>query len=159
MSEDNMSQLINTFKTMLNKNNSQNDSDSYMSSETSTQNNNSNQDIQNNSFNISPETINAMAQMLKNSNISGNKQGSSNKENDDNSQNNSTNTNFDFETIMKVKSIMDTLNKKDDPRSKLLYSLKPYLRKTRQEKLEQYVNLLKITQVTDLFNLKKGDKK
>ena len=159
MSEDNMSQLINTFKTMLNKNNSQNDSDSYMSSETSTQNNNSNQDIQNNSFNISPETINAMAQMLKNANISGNKQGSSNKENDDNSQNNSTNTNFDFETIMKVKSIMDTLNKKDDPRSKLLYSLKPYLRKTRQEKLEQYVNLLKITQVTDLFNLKKGDKK
>ena len=52
---------------------------------------------------------------------------------------------------------METLNKKDDPRSNLLYSLKPYLRENRQKKLDQYVNLLKITQVTNLFKNEKGD--
>ena len=51
--------------------------------------------------------------------------------------------------------IMETFNKKDDPRSNLLYSLKPYLRETRQKKLDQYVNLFKITQVSNLFKKEK----
>ena len=65
--------------------------------------------------------------------------------------------NIDFETILKLKSIMETLNKKDDPRSKLLYSLKPYLRESKQKKLDQYVNLFKITQISNLFKNNKGD--
>ena len=65
--------------------------------------------------------------------------------------------NIDFDTVLKIKSIMETLNKKDDPRSNLLYSLKPYLRETRQKKLDQYVNLFKITEVTNLFKNDKGD--
>ena len=81
-----------------------------------------------------------------------------NNNNKDNGSNNA-NPSIDFETILKIKSMMDTFNQKDDPRSNLLYSLKPYLRKTRQNKLDQYVNLLKITQVADIFNFKKGDKK
>ena len=157
MQEDNMSQLINTFKTILNNNNStSNAEDCHVSSSatnTSANDDLSNSNEGNNNFNISPEMISNMANILKNSNSS------NNTKFDNSSQNNGNNPSIDFETIMKVKSIMDTLNKKDDPRSNLLYSLKPYLRKTRQEKLDQYVNLLKITQVTDLFNLNKGDKK
>ena len=53
---------------------------------------------------------------------------------------------------------METLNKKDDPRSNLLYSLKPYLRESKQKKLDQYVNLFKITQITQLFKNEKGAK-
>lgn len=154
MQEDNMSQLINTFKTMLNNTttgnySSSSDNESKLESSSaanaSTNNDSLNRTDANNNFNISPEMISNMANMLKNSNSSAKIENS--------------NTSIDFETIMKLKSVMDTLNKNDDPRSNLLYSLKPYLRKTRQDKLDQYVNLLKITQVTDLFNFKKGDKK
>ena len=47
------------------------------------------------------------------------------------------------------------MNNKNDPRSNLLYSLKPYLREERKDKLDQYANLLKISQVTGLFKNKK----
>ena len=76
--------------------------------------------------------------------------------NANNSNVNSSNSSngIDFETIMKMKSIMETLNNSNDQDSKLLYSLKPYLRKSRQAKLDQYINILKITQVSKLFNTK-----
>ena len=51
---------------------------------------------------------------------------------------------------------METLNQKDDPRSNLLYSLKPYLRESKQKKLDQYVNLFKITRLSNFFKNEKG---
>ena len=157
MAEDNMSQLINTFKSILSNssnNNTENNSSESPSSATISSINEENTDSREstNNFNISPEMISNMANMLKNSNISSNNTNSS-------TQSESTNTTIDFETVMMLKSLIDSLNTNNDPRSNLLYSLKPYLRKTRQEKLDQYVNLFKITQVADLLNLKKGDKK
>jgi hypothetical protein len=50
-----------------------------------------------------------------------------------------------------MKSIMEAMNKKDDPRANLLYSLKPYLRESKKAKLDQYVNLLKLTQIADIM--------
>lgn len=211
MSEDNMSELIANFKNMLhNSNETNSNNNSNMSSATNSSFKNNVADANNsgsnasptgyesNNLNISPEMINNIANMLKNSNFSSGNLGSANQNtasgsnenvasysssnahnnkttsngepryntysnngtnnNKDNGSNN-TNPSIDFETIMKIKSMMDTFNQKDDPRSNLLYSLKPYLRKTRQNKLDQYVNLLKITQVADIFNFKKGDKK
>lgn len=133
-----------------------------------------------NDFNISPEMINNFMDMLKNNNSN-----SENKDNDlkntnssddsassnsvnlgdilshlsSNSSNNtsSNNNSIDFETIMKIKNIMETLNNKNDPSANLLYSLKPYLRKSKQAKLDQYANLLKISQVSNLFKNEKGD--
>ena len=128
------------------------------------------------SINISPDMINNLVSMLKSNNYSDSgtsntsdvskdqNSGSSNESRGiftnlgSNSDSSSSTSNLDFETIMKIKSIMETLNKKDDPKSKLLYSLKPYLRKSKQAKLDQYVNILKITQVTGLFNKKEGEK-
>lgn len=85
-----------------------------------------------------------------------------------NSDNNSKNTNtenttnplngIDFETIMKMKSIIDKMNIKDDPRSNLLLSLKPYLKESRKEKLDQYMQLLSISRVLDVFPFLGGDK-
>lgn len=171
MSED-MSNLIDTFKNILHNNEQNLNNNTPTSSDTdssyannNSQNNNTSSSVENNNLSISPEMISNIANMLKNTNFSNNNsnENNSNSQNSENSSSSYTNNqgspSIDFETIMKIKSIMDTLNKKDDPRSKLLYSLKPYLRKTRQDKLDQYVNLLKITQVTDIFNLKKGDKK
>lgn len=59
--------------------------------------------------------------------------------------------NLDFKTIMKLKSVMDSMNSNNNPDSQLLYSLKPYLRKSRQDKLDQYINLLKISKVAGIF--------
>lgn len=67
------------------------------------------------------------------------------------------NFNFDMHTILKMKSIMDKINSnKNDPRSNLLLSLKPYLNKNRKEKLDQYMQFLNISKVIEAFNLDGG---
>lgn len=126
---------------------------------------------ENSNFNITPEMINNLANMLGSSNSDSSN--TSNNTSSSNNSNSSTNTNstdnndsnnfndftsgIDIQTIFKIKSIMENLNKKDDPKSNLLYSLKPYLREPRQKKLDQYVNLLKISQITGFFKNEKGD--
>ena len=146
MAEDNFSNIINNFKKMLNNNNN---SPNNINSSTTQSENQEN-------LNITPEMISNLTNMLKSKNSETEKQTESNS-NNTNKQQDSTFNNIDFETIMKIKSIMETLNKKDDPRSNLLYSLKPYLRESKQKKLDQYVNLLKITEISNLFKNGKGD--
>ena len=59
-----------------------------------------------------------------------------------------------------MKSIIEAINTKDDPRANLLYSLKPYLRESRKSKLDQYVNLLNMTKIAEIMkNEKKEDDK
>ena len=122
-----------------------------------------------NNINISPEMINNIMNILKNNTENTETDSNSQTDSSVNTQNNvssesnfnssNNDVNLDIETMLKIKSIMETLNKKNDPRSNLLYSLKPYLRKERQSKLDQYANLLKITQVSNLFKNEKGDTK
>ena len=118
-------------------------------------------------INITPDMINNLVNMLKSKNFKDDKS-SSNNETSSTYQSSSNNDvpfstmstssnatgfeNIDFDTVLKIKSIMETLNKKDDPRSNLLYSLKPYLRESRQKKLDQYVNLLNISKIADAMN-------
>ncbi len=120
-------------------------------------------------LNISPDIIDNLVNMLKNSNNSNNSDENMSFQNDSkvkedlsgkmesNTSDNSVNfNNIDFETIMKIKSVIESLNTSNNQDSQLLYSLKPYLRKSRQRKLDQYINILKISQVSKLFN-QKGD--
>ena len=104
--------------------------------------------------NISPDMIDNLVNMLK-SNLNDSSSSQSN-ENAHNSAETSSSNTIDFDTIIKMKSILETLNNTNDQDSKLLYSLKPYLRKSRQAKLDQYINLLKISQISKLFS-QKGD--
>lgn len=72
------------------------------------------------------------------------------------SQNSSDNTNFNFDnidmnTILKMKSVIKNLNTNNDPRSNLLNSLKPYLRNSRKEKIDQYANLLSFAKIAELL--------
>ena len=94
---------------------------------------------------ISPETINNIMNMIKNNN----------KENSSETNSNSTN-NIDMETIIKLKSVLDKVNTRDDPRSNLLLSLKPYLKESRKSKVEQYIQLFNMTKVLDIFNNMSG---
>lgn len=97
---------------------------------------------------ISPEMIQNFSSMMSQNN-------SSNANSNTNSSNNN-NGNFDFSqidmnTILKMKSVMEKLNNSNDPRSNLLYSLKPYLREEKRGKVDQYANLLNVAKIADIF--------
>lgn len=102
---------------------------------------------------IPPEMIQNFSSMM-----SQNKQ---NQQNQETSKNFNNQNNFDFSkidmnTILKMQSIMSKLNDNNDPRTNLLYSLKPYLREEKKEKLDQYASLLNVAKIADLM---KDDKK
>ena len=109
---------------------------------------------------IPPEMIKNVSSSINNSNNDDNSTSSNNTNNysTTNSSNNS-NINFnniDMNTILKMKSVMDNMNNANDPRSNLLNSLKPYLRDSRKEKIDQYANLLNFAKIAEL--LKKDNK-
>ena len=90
-----------------------------------------------------------------NDDISSNQTQSNNQteSNDDTSQGESSNGfDIDIGTILKMKTVMESLNSNDDPRSNLLMSLKPYLKDSRKQKVDQYSKLLGMTKMFELFN-------
>jgi len=129
MNED-MSEIVNKLGSMLN-------------------NNEDNSDNNSGSPSISPEMISGMLEMLNSKN-------SENDEDTNRSTENSSIPNIDFETILKFKNAFDKMNSKDDPRSKLLLALKPYLKETRQEKVEQYIQLFNMSKIIDIFGHNTG---
>ena len=133
---DDIKQMMNNFQNNSNPPNSAH----------STSNANSTPDLNNILSQVSPEMINNLGNMLN----------SNNQSNQNSSQ--SGNFNLDMNTIMKMKSIMENMNNKNDPRANLLYSLKPYLRDSKKDKLDQYVNLLNVSKIADLMN-NNNDKK
>ena len=101
---------------------------------------------------IPPEMIQNFSSMMSQNNKQDTSQNTSNTSN--NASNNTNNFDFsqiDMNTILKMKSVMDKLNNSNDPRSNLLYSLKPYLREEKKGKLDQYANLLNVAKIADLF--------
>lgn len=103
---------------------------------------------------IPPGMIQNFSNMMQNS--SDKSTTNTNNQNQANSGQTSSNSNFDFSnidmnTILKMKSVMEKLNDKNDPRSNLLYSLKPYLREERKEKLDQYANLMNVAKIAELL--------
>jgi len=98
---------------------------------------------------ISPEMINNLVEMFNNSNSS-----NSSSENNNSS---TSNNGIDFDTILRMKSIIDKMNVKDDPRSNLLQSLKPYLKESRQSKVDQYIQLMNMSKVLEVFPFMGGD--
>lgn len=116
--------------------------------------------------NISPDMVNNLLNMFNNAS---NNNGNSNSSNEHTSQSSDTSSNsqdssfnssgIDFETIMRMKSIIDKMNVKDDPRSNLLQSLKPYLKDSRKSKVDQYIQLMNMSKVMEMFSSMGGDKK
>lgn len=84
---------------------------------------------------------------------------SSNSSDDNHSEDSSNNSNpsIDFETILKMKSMMEKLNNNNDPRANLLLSLKPYLKDSRKDKIDQYIKLFGMSNVLELFNNSGGE--
>lgn len=96
---------------------------------------------------ISPEMVNNIMEMFNNTSNTTSSQYSENSTPD-----------FDLETILKMKSIIDRMNSKnDDPRSKLLNSLRPFLKDSRKSKLDQYMQLMNMSKIIDVLPFIGGD--
>ncbi len=115
------------------------------------------------------EIVQKMSEMLKNNEIPDNVKSildgfTSNQNNSSPSQEDSSNAtdsrneqnssdsfempNIDLGTMLKMKSIIDSMNKQqNDPRANLLRSLKPYLKPSRKEKVDQYIKLFSMGKV------------
>ena len=61
--------------------------------------------------------------------------------------------NIDMNTILKMRQIMENIKvSSNDPRSNLLLSLKPYLKPSRKQKIDQYIQLFSMSNIIE--NLK-----
>lgn len=101
-----------------------------------------------------PDDLKNMVNNLKHSSSS------NTSSNDHSSSSNSSAPDIDINTMLKMKQIIDSMNaNKDDPRTNLLLSLKPYLKESRQKKVEQYVKLFGIEKAFEAFNILGGENK
>lgn len=109
------------------------------------------------------DIFNKFSNMIKNDEIPDNlKEMLSNIKGSSNSSSNADSSSFsmDPETIFKMKRIMDSINSKQpDPRSNLLLSLKPYLNKSRQKKVDEYIKLFSMEKVFEVFSSLGGEQK
>ena len=109
-------------------------------------------------FSNSNINMNKISDILSNLNSSD----KSSASNDSSTSSNSygLHSNIDINTILKMKEIMDKINSThNDKRSNLLLALKPYLRKSRQSKLDQYMKLLNMAPLLEIFKNNGGDDK
>ena len=142
MSNEDMSDIMQKLSSMINSSNTDENS-KY-----------TNDDVSSNSNQFNMDNLKEFINNFQNSS-----QEDNTNINDDsnNSNNNSNNFNFDINTMMKMKSIMDKMNSsRNDPRSNLLQSLKPYLNNNRKERLDQYMQFLNISKVLEAFNSEGG---
>ena len=145
---DDIKNMINN----LNNNNSNNGSNNGSNNSNGFDNFDNNTSNSTNSIN--PDMLKNIMNMFNNS--SNNASNNSNNFNNTGNSNNSM-PNFDINMFLKMKSVMDKMNSnKNDPRSNLLLSLKPYLKESRKSKVEQYVQLFNMTKVIDVFNQDTG---
>jgi len=79
--------------------------------------------------------------------------------NNSNQSNTQQNTSFSFDPslMLKIQKIMSSVTK-EDPKKNLLLSLKPFLRKSRQDKLNEYISMLTIANALEIFSDKGSDK-
>ena len=103
---------------------------------------------QNNQQNVSNESQNTST---NSSNTSTNNNNSSSNSSNNSNQANSIPNNFDLSGIdlNSIMKIAGNMNQKNDPRSNLLASLKPYLRDGKKEKLDNYINLLNMSKIAE----------
>ncbi len=104
-----------------------------------------------------------LSNILSNPNISnmlnglkGNATYNEKKEINEEDSQNTNEFNIDINTILKLQKVMASMNKKD-PRKNLLISLKPFLRKSRQDKINEYITILSLSNAFEIFSEKGSD--
>ena len=141
---DNLAEAFNNLKKMVDSGNIPSEVQGMISN-LNNSNTDSKQTLNNMLNQVSPEMLNNLSSMLNSSNSS-----SSSQSAQDNG------LNIDMATLMKMTSIINKMNSNDSASKNLLQSLKPYLRDSRKDKLDQYSNLLNVAKIAEVM---KNDKK
>lgn len=63
---------------------------------------------------------------------------------------------FNPENMLKMKSVMDSFQRRDDPRSQLLLALKPYLSSARSARIDTAIRLLSLGKLPELMKVFQG---
>ena len=100
-----------------------------------------------------PDNIKEMLSSLQNN--------SSKSENNSSGQNDSQSIpNIDINTMLKMQKLLNTMNHSSNSSgANLLRSLKPYLKPSRQAKVDEYIQLFSIEKAIELLRQSGGDKK
>ena len=142
---DDVKEKVNAFMNQNTTSNNQNNVETQNHTDTSSSGNS-----------INPEMLKNFMNMFQQANMQNN-----NNSNTNHTQEQTSNSmpNIDMNMLLKMKSIMDKMGStKDDPRSNLLLSLKPYLKESRKSKVEQYVQLFHMTKIMGAINENGGEK-
>lgn len=109
-----------------------------------------------------PDNIKNILNNMNNNSSSNTDTTSANDSSTSNTNENSNNPfeNFDMNTFLKMQQIMNSINsKQNDSRTNLLMSLKPYLKESRKNKVDQYIQLMKMGKIFEIMNPLGGDNK
>lgn len=120
-----------------------------------------------------PDNIKEMLNSFTNNSSNNNSNNPDNSTNSNSNRNTDTNfnntndsnqssgmPNIDIETMLKLQKVMSAMNSNSNSSgANLLRSLKPYLKPSRQAKVDEYIQLLNIEKVIGLMNSSGGDKK
>lgn len=145
MNDNDMNEMFNKAKEMLANNQVPDEFKSIVSNfQKSNSNNNYNPNPK--QTNNNPKNYNTYSQM-------NNRQTSS-------SNSNNSMPDIDMATLMKMQSIMSKMKSSDnDDMSRLLLSLKPYLRDEKKDKIDEYIKLIKMGRLTQVIESLGGDKR
>lgn len=111
-----------------------------------------------------PDEIKNMINNLTNNSQNSNEDKNSSNVSSNTTSSSSTENNsipeFDIATMMKIKKIMDSMKEnRNDPKTNLLKSLKPYLKDSRKEKVDQYIQLFGMRKVFEMLGPLGGENK
>ena len=63
-----------------------------------------------------------------------------------------SNFNLDIETLLKFKTIFEKINDNNNPRNRLLHSLKPFLEDSRKKKLDEYIKIANLLVILNIIS-------
>jgi len=145
MNDNDMNEMFNKAKEMLANNQVP---DEFKSIVSNFQKSNSN-----NNYNPNPKQTNNNQKNYNTYSQMNNRQTSS-------SNSNNSMPDIDMATLMKMQSIMSKMKSSDnDDMSRLLLSLKPYLRDEKKDKIDEYIKLIKMGRLTQVIESLGGDKR
>lgn len=145
MNDNDMNEMFNKAKEMLANNQVP---DEFKSIVSNFQKSNSN-----NNYNPNPKQTNNNQKNYNTYSQMNNRQTSS-------SNSNNSMPDIDMATLMKMQSIMYKMKSSDnDDMSRLLLSLKPYLRDEKKDKIDEYIKLIKMGRLTQVIESLGGDKR
>lgn len=98
-----------------------------------------------------PDNIKNILENMMNNSANNNSNSSSTSSESCESTNSFNTSSFDINTIFKIQNIMNSINnnKENEYRTNLLLSLKPYLKSSKQEKIDTFINLMKMEKVIE----------